>query len=305
MILLFIFLLVSTASSFVPTTTVRHYPCSTRDCTETYTILISARSVCYRHDATFIASRQQRLASKSTNNDDDDENKDTSVIENRNSNNNTSNTNNNPSNNTNRIQLSTEASPTSTTSDKKSDNVSSLINRFITPRIDDPVLPLSDVLVAQIIAPTVQVAWTVWRGAPRPSWLQPLFDSSSSLISARGSLVAPLLIHGAALATCWLLGALAAQAYREEAVAKTPTSSYTGVLITTLQAGAFATGVLILGTQLDLLLEFKRYVQYGESPEVDFRLLLAAVEVVNDVFFEALLLIPWRLWVARQSSREW
>ena len=48
-------------------------------------------------------------------------------------------------------------------------------------------------------------------------------------------------------------------------------------------------------TQIDLLLEFQRYIQFGESEETDFRLLLASVEVINDIFFEALVLISWRL----------
>jgi hypothetical protein len=62
-----------------------------------------------------------------------------------------------------------------------------------------------------------------------------------------------------------------------------------------IQAGAFATGILIVSTQLDLLLEFKRYVQYGESEETDLRILVATVELINDVVFEALVLGSWRV----------
>ena len=61
------------------------------------------------------------------------------------------------------------------------------------------------------------------------------------------------------------------------------------------QAGAFATGILVLSTQLDLLLEFKRNVQFGESEETDLRLLIATVEVINDVVFEAFVLSSWRI----------
>jgi hypothetical protein len=197
---------------------------------------------------------------------------------------------------------------TSSTTNKETDSeTKSILQRFVSPQIADPGLPIADVLVAQIIAPSVQLAWLISQGAPRPSWLQPLLTSSAELFTApRGSLLAPLLIHGAALASCWLLGALAAQAYRVEAIAKVPSNTYWTVLWTIVKAGAFATGLLVLGTQIDLYKEYGGYVEYGSgSPEVDFRLLLAAVEVVNDVFFEAIVLIPWRLWVAQQNERDW
>jgi hypothetical protein len=145
----------------------------------------------------------------------------------------------------------------------------------------------------------------------------------------RGSLLAPppLQIHGAELALCWLLGAFAARAYEDpavrfQAVAQAPPPVATNqrgsdssknkkedeygygiVLSRVLQAGAFATGLLILGTQLDLLLEFQgHFVHWGDSPEVDFRLQVAAVEVLNDVVFEAVTLIAWRLGVALQKQ---
>jgi hypothetical protein len=225
---------------------------------------------------------------------------------------------------------SSEATPTD--SPKKENVASILLNRFVSPRIDDPALPLSDVLVAQIIAPTLQVAWlgSTLATAVSPSWLQPIFATS---FTTRGALLAPLLIHGAALASCWLLGALAARAYEDEAVrlqvvknappkpvaaARSPSNrdssrsknddsveygGYGIVLSRVLQAGAFATGLLILGTQLDLWLEYHGHlVQWGDSPEIDFRLQIAAVEVWQDVVFEAMTLVAWRLGVALQNS---
>jgi hypothetical protein len=52
-----------------------------------------------------------------------------------------------------------------------------------------------------------------------------------------------------------------------------------------------------------LLLEYNgRFVQPGESPEIDLRLLTATVEVINDVFFEAVCLVSWRLFLARQTA---
>ena len=70
---------------------------------------------------------------------------------------------------------------------------------------------------------------------------------------------------------------------------------YETVIGRLVKAGAFATGILIVSTQLDLLLEFKRYVQVGESEETDLRLLVAIIEVINDVFFEALVIGSWRI----------
>lgn len=73
--------------------------------------------------------------------------------------------------------------------------VSSALTRFTSPRIDDPFLPLSDALVAQIIAPTMQIAFLASSGAARPSWLQPIFSKEQLLGNGSGSLLAPTLIH--------------------------------------------------------------------------------------------------------------
>lgn len=108
----------------------------------------------------------------------------------------------------------------------------------------------------------------------------------------RGSFLAPTLIHGAGLSCCWLLGALAAKAYEQKAYE----GSFGEVFLTTVKAGAFSCGVLILATQFDLYTEMGGYVQMGESVETDVRILRAAVEVVNDCFFEAFTLIIWRLY---------
>lgn len=169
------------------------------------------------------------------------------------------------------------------------------VRRFTNPVIDDPWLPLSDVSTAQIVAPALQVFWISLVHAPSPSWLRPIFDKE--LWQARGALLAPTLIHGAALACCWLAGALAAEAYSRKAIDPT-VEGYGAVLGSILKAGAFATGLLVFATQIDLLLEFGRYVQPGESPEIDLRLLSALVEVLNDVIFEASTLASFRLLLA-------
>ena len=181
--------------------------------------------------------------------------------------------------------------------------LSSVLSRFTSPRLDDPFLPLSDALVAQIIAPTLQIAWLAALHAPAPSWLRPIFPKSQLFAAGAGSLLAPTLIHGAALATCWLVGALAARAYQGPAIAVDPvTRGYGTVVSRVVQAGCFATGILILATQFDLYTHYG-YVQWGDSPETDFRLRVAVVEGMNDVFFEAITLLSWRLYLAYQSSK--
>ena len=115
--------------------------------------------------------------------------------------------------------------------------------------------------------------------------------------------MAPTLIHGAGLACCWLMGALAAKAYERKAIDPTVDGGgYGAVLGTIVKAGAFSTGVLILATQADLLLEFGRFVQPGESEATDLRLLSAWVEVINDVVFEATALTMFRMYLAVSTS---
>lgn len=184
---------------------------------------------------------------------------------------------------------------------KQKQKVDSVLSRFTSPRVDDPFLPLSDVLVAQIVAPGLQVAWLSLNRAPSPSWIKPFFGYAGP-----GSLLAPTLVHGAALATCFVVGALAARAYEFDAIVPQKTNKdkwdYSKVIARVLQAGAFATGVLILGTQFDLYTHYG-YVQLGDSPETDFRLQVAVVELTNDIVFEAISLLSWRIYLAKQSER--
>jgi hypothetical protein len=195
-----------------------------------------------------------------------------------------------------------------------------ILKRFTSPIIDDPGLPLPDVLVAQVIAPSVQIAWLILLHAPQPTWLKPIFDSSV-LYTRQGSFVAPALIHGAALASCWIVGALAARAYERKNISPVkkrtantnepsdglPVSKiewdYSSVATAIFKSGAFATGLLILATQADLYFEYGQWVQVGTSEEIDFRLLVAIVELTNDVFFEAVTIAAWRLYLAFQTER--
>lgn len=104
--------------------------------------------------------------------------------------------------------------------------------------------------------------------------------------------MAPTLIHGAGLACCWLLGSLASKAYEKQAYE----GSAGTVLATTAKAGAFAVGLLIFGTQLDLYADMGGYVQVGDSVETDMRIYRASVEVINDCVFEAIVLLAWRFY---------
>ena len=184
----------------------------------------------------------------------------------------------------------------------------SLLKRFTDPIIDDPGLPLTDALLAQIVAPTFEVYWLLLNKAPSPTWLAPIgrYFGEAPELAPRGSLLAPALIHGAGLAVCWGAGALAARMYEKEAFTLSNNKGsndnnnilreYAPILGKLVQAGAFSIGILIASTQIDLLLEYHgRFVQLGESDETDFRLLVAVVEVINDIFWEALVLCTWRI----------
>jgi hypothetical protein len=109
--------------------------------------------------------------------------------------------------------IPTKQIPGSTAEDDKS-----ILQRFLSPKIDDPGLPLTDVLLAQIVAPSFQTFWIFAAHAPSPSWLRPLgsYLGEAPELAPRGSLLAPTLIHGAGLAVCWLAGALAARFYEKE-----------------------------------------------------------------------------------------
>lgn len=182
---------------------------------------------------------------------------------------------------------------------QEDDDEGNVVKRFAYPKIDDGGLPLSDALFAQIVAPSFLVFWLSVNRAPIPTWL-----SSNSLFnsSAQGALVGPTLVHGAGLAVCWTMGALAARAYESDAFNVSGNRGYKEPIIRTLKAGAFATGLLVLSTQIDLFLEFGRYVDVGESEETDIRLLEALVEVINDVVFEAVILFAWRMYRASLTN---
>ena len=176
---------------------------------------------------------------------------------------------------------------------------SDVASRFLAPRIDDIGLPLADALVAQIVAPSFQVFSIAVTRSPIPTWLQP---GTQTLFATRGSMLAPTLIHGAGLACCWTLGALAARAFEADAFNVSGGRGYSEPIARTLKAGAFATGLLILSTQIDLTNEFGGYVQFGYSDATDVRIAQALDEVLKDIFFEASTLFGWRMYRASLTA---
>lgn len=117
-----------------------------------------------------------------------------------------------------------------------------ILQRFLSPRVDDPGLPLTDVLLAQIVASTLQIYYVALTHSPNPSWLVPVssYFGEAPELAPRGSLLAPALIHGAGLAVCWL----AARSWEREAFTVKPMKEGGGplsnVLFRLFQAGAFA-----------------------------------------------------------------
>ena len=172
------------------------------------------------------------------------------------------------------------------------DNV---LDRFANPKIDDPWLPLTEAGLAQIVAPTLQLFWLVSAGSPYPSWAKPLYDPT---FAPRGAFLAPTLVHGAGLACCWILGCLAAKAFERDAFE----GNLGSVVVSTVKAGAFATGVLILATQVDFYQTMGGYVQFGDSPETDLQIIQGLVEVINDIVFEAVTLLTWRVFRSKVAA---
>lgn len=93
------------------------------------------------------------------------------------------------------------------------------------------------------------------------------------------------------MACCWLLGCLAAKGYERESYQGT----FGEVTVSTIKAGAFACGILIMATQIDLYFDMGGYYQIGDTAETDIRIFRALVEVINDIVFEFITILPWRL----------
>ena len=176
------------------------------------------------------------------------------------------------------------------------------ISRFTNPTIDDLGLPLADALIAGVVAPVSQVFICANR-AYSPTWLVATLPPSTTLNRAF-RLFPATLSHGAVLAILWTLGCLASKNYEKEAFGGGEVEGYGEPLKRTLQAGSVATALLILATQADLFFEFGRWVQPGESGEIDFRILTAFAEGLLDVGVEAVWLVFWRVYRTSITTRK-
>ena len=173
-------------------------------------------------------------------------------------------------------------------------------DRFLQPRIDDPGLPYADSLVClcgALFVASISIVGII----PRPSWLFPL-PGVPPLRSL--PYILPAVSHGAGLAGCWLLGALAANAFEKEA--------YMGTLGDTLsrtwRGGAFSVGVLLLCTQFDYSASLltQGVDPFEASREADYRTLTTAFEVITDVSVQAVGLTAFRIyrWADAQQYKK-
>ena len=168
----------------------------------------------------------------------------------------------------------------------------SLRDRFLRPRIDDPGLPYADALVC-ICGALFVASLGLVGGIPRPSWLFALLPPGVEPIRGLPYIV-PAFSHGTGLAACWLLGALAASAFESDAY----TGTLREALARTWKAGAFATGVLLLGAQANAALQL---LAMGVDPlaasrEADRLTITTAFEVITDVLVQATGLTAFRIY---------
>jgi hypothetical protein len=165
-----------------------------------------------------------------------------------------------------------------------------VLRRFASPKVDDQGLIIADALIAGIVAPGLEILACTALGVPLPAW--------STALGAR-RLVAPTLLRGATLSTCWFGGALSARLYERETYDFPPPAGaddrFVVTFSRTLQAGAFATALLIVSTQLRLTLVFGFGIQLGDSPASDAEIFRQFSDLIRDGATEALVLLSWRL----------
>jgi hypothetical protein len=172
----------------------------------------------------------------------------------------------------------------------------SWVRRFFAPVVDDPGLPIADALVC-LSVPVLLATVILAGGLPRPSWLvaAPWVPRVRAL-----PFVLPALGHGLSLASCWMLGAFAAAAYRKDAFGATGRPA--DVLKATWAAGAFASGLLIVVVQAQLAAQFGAGVQgsFAEagfpSTAADFTVVQRTAELALDIGAEAVAMTGWRLY---------
>ena len=171
------------------------------------------------------------------------------------------------------------------------ENGKEILARFTNPVVDDQGLIIADALIAGVVAPGLEAIVCTAAGVPLPLWA-----------SAFGSrkLVLPVLVRGATEATCWYAGAVSARLYARDAYDFPPPAGaddrFATTVKRTLQAGSFATALLIGATQLQLALRYGFPApQLGDSPETDMALLRTLDDLLRDIATEALTLLSWRV----------
>lgn len=150
--------------------------------------------------------------------------------------------------------------------------------------------PFSRLRAAGWMVPCTLAIGTLILRLPPPMWLTPALG----VTNARALTYLPaILSHGAQLAICWTAGALACRAFERE--------RYAGdrALGTAIRAGAVATGLLVLATQLKLSAVLGVYpvlATYELEPGSAEDLLLGNTqgELVVDIIAEAGAMMLWR-----------
>jgi hypothetical protein len=176
------------------------------------------------------------------------------------------------------------------------EEVPEVLRRFLRPVVDDQGLPIADALVC-LSVPVLLSTVILAGGLARPSWLvaAPFIPRVRAL-----PYVLPAVGHGLSLATCWVLGAFAADAYRKQAYGST--GKVATVLAYTWSAGAVASGLVILLAQAQLFAQFGgssvgAWADPGfPSTAADIAILQRTADVALDIGLEAIAMTAWRLY---------
>ncbi len=167
-------------------------------------------------------------------------------------------------------------------------------SRFAAPRIDDPGLPYADSLVC--ICGSLFLASLGLTGIlPRQTWLEPLAIAPAW----RGlPYIVPACSHGAGLAACWILGALAAEAFERGAYMGTWQEAFSR----TWKGGAFAAGMLLLSTQVAVFVALTQRgldpstAGLGIDPVADYEVIRRGFEVLCDIAVQCVGLTAFRIY---------
>ena len=151
----------------------------------------------------------------------------------------------------------------------------------------DRGLPIADSLVA--VSAQVLVAVAALSAGNIPSWLAPIGPRWRGL-----AYLLPAIVHGAKLASVWVVGGLAGKAYERKAFDGT----FREAMRRTVSGGCFAVGLLIFITQIEVAHKFHE-LGLGDpvlesSPEGDLVINGALSELLVDIFSEAGALLTWR-----------